>query len=364
MSRHLASIRTVKAIDPIPGRDRIVLATVDGWHVIVRKDEYQVGDMCVYIEPDSVLPEREEFEFLRSKNFTIKTMKMAGVISQGICFPLSILTQNKNHYHVGDDVTEELGITHCVENADDVEPAKTVTHHNTNRLMRYGWYRKLYLLRHPKQVKGFPDFISKTDEERIQNCPWVLEDKDKIWIATEKVDGTSMTVAMVKHKRHIIPDAYEFIVCSRNRRLSDEDDGSHYWKVVKKYDIENVLKKIINVYDLDWVALQGEVIGPKIQGNKYHVSDVDFYVFNMIWPTGRKPSDVSKGLIENYGLKHVPLVTGYIRLPNTVDDVLAMAHDESEIGDTIREGLVFRDYDGRGSFKAVDPEFLLKYNAG
>jgi RNA ligase (TIGR02306 family) len=89
--RKLASIKIIKAILPIEGRDKIVLAIVDGWSVIVKKDEFQAGDKCVYCEIDSVMPELEQFEFLRSKKFRIKTMKMAGVISQGICFPLSIL---------------------------------------------------------------------------------------------------------------------------------------------------------------------------------------------------------------------------------------------------------------------------------
>ncbi|MBQ7171918.1 MAG: hypothetical protein IJR89_06555 [Clostridia bacterium] len=88
--RQLASIKTVSNLLPIEGRDRIELAVIDGWSVIVKKDEFKIGDKCVYIEIDSVLPEREEFEFLRSKNFRIKTMKMAGVVSCGICFPLSI----------------------------------------------------------------------------------------------------------------------------------------------------------------------------------------------------------------------------------------------------------------------------------
>lgn len=89
--RTLASIKTISDILPIESKDRIVLAMVDGWSVIVKKDEFHIGDSCVYVEIDSVLPEKPEFEFLRSKNFRIKTMKMAGVISQGICFPLSIL---------------------------------------------------------------------------------------------------------------------------------------------------------------------------------------------------------------------------------------------------------------------------------
>lgn len=106
--RTLASIKEIAALHPIEGKDRIELAVIDGWSVIVKKNEFQVGDRCVYCEIDSVLPEKPEFEFLRNKNFRIKTMKMGGVISQGICFPLSILPESE--YKVGDDVTDIMGV--------------------------------------------------------------------------------------------------------------------------------------------------------------------------------------------------------------------------------------------------------------
>ena len=92
--RQLASIKEVKDIIPIEGKDRIELAIIDGWSVIIKKDEFKVGDKCIYVEIDSVMPDRPEFDFLRGKNFRIKTMKMAGVISQGICFPTTLLKKD------------------------------------------------------------------------------------------------------------------------------------------------------------------------------------------------------------------------------------------------------------------------------
>lgn len=89
--RKLASIQRITALEPIPEKDKIELATVLGWRVIVQKGLYDVGDLCVYCEPDSVMPEKPEFEFLRPKKFKIKVMKMAGVYSSGICFPVDIL---------------------------------------------------------------------------------------------------------------------------------------------------------------------------------------------------------------------------------------------------------------------------------
>ena len=119
--RKLATIREITEIQPIEGRDRIVLATVDGWHVIVTKEDFNVGTKCVYCEIDSVLPEKPEFEFLRSKKFRIRTMKMAGVISQGICFPLSILPVKKDgsEYEIGEDVTDIIGVKQYEETMDN-----------------------------------------------------------------------------------------------------------------------------------------------------------------------------------------------------------------------------------------------------
>lgn len=94
--RKLASIQTISEIHPIEGKDRIVLATVEGWHIIVQKSDFKVGDKCVLIEIDSVLPETPWFEFLRPKKFKIKTLKLSNTVSQGIAFPLSIFENYGN----------------------------------------------------------------------------------------------------------------------------------------------------------------------------------------------------------------------------------------------------------------------------
>jgi len=165
--RKLASIQRIKAIEPIPNADAIVKATVLGWQVVVKKDEFTVGDFCVYAEIDSVFPEKPEFEFLRNKHFRIRTVKMRGQISQGICFPLSILPQD---IPIGEgyDVTEALGIVKY----EPPIPSDLVG-----------------------VVKGmFPSFIPKTDETRVQVLQELLDEhQGKACYVTEKVDGTSAT---------------------------------------------------------------------------------------------------------------------------------------------------------------------------
>ena len=362
MSRKLAHIEKIEWIKPIEGKDRIVVAGVLGWTVIVQKSDYNVGDKCVFCEIDSVFPEKPEFEFLRSKKFRIKTMKMSGVLSQGICFPLSMLPDG--NYEIGDDVTELMGITQYEQTKDKEddtnEPNMAVPKKKYPRcLMRMSWFRKLVLPK--KQAKGFPSFISKTDETRIQNAPFYL-DMDCRWVATEKVDGQSgsFTLQRIKGRHFWNKDTYDFAVCSRNLRKWKKDTSS-FWSVAEKYNIEEVLHKLIG--DNEWVAIQGECVAPNVQGNKYKVKDPDLYVFNLIYPSGRIGSVEAKKIIAEHGLKFVPIIDEEVSIKGmTVPEVLEYATGKSQLYDTLREGIVFRSLDGKQSFKAVSPEFLIKHN--
>lgn len=358
--RALAHIEKIDWIKPIEGKDRIALAGVLGWTVIIQKSDYEIGQKCVFCEIDSVFPEKPEFEFLRSKKFRIKTMKMSGVLSQGICFPLSILPEG--NYEIGDDVTDIIGITQYEptmdkEEVNDTENEKTVKKY-PNFFMRWAWFRKLVLSK--KQSKGFPSFISKTDETRIQNAPFYLE-TDCNYVATEKVDGQSgsFTLQRVKGKHFWNKDTYDFAVCSRNLRKWKKDTSS-FWSVAEKYNIEQILHQLIG--DNEWVAIQGECVASNVQGNKYKVTEPDLYVFNLIYPSGRVGSVEAKKIVGEYGLKFVPIIDESVNLKGmSVADVLKYATGKSQLYDTLREGIVFRSLDGKQSFKAVSPEFLIKH---
>jgi len=355
LSRKLASIRTITDVLPIEGRDRIELAAIDGWQVIVKKDEFQIGDKCIYCEIDSVLPEKDEFEFLRSKKFRIRTMKMAGVISQGICFPMSMLPEGK--YEVNDDVTKLMGVTQYTGTMDietDVNLHKAKKRY-PKFLMRMGWFRKLVLPK--KQAKGFPSFVSKTDETRIQNAPFYLKSENE-WVATEKLDGQSGTF-FVKKVKGLFKSKYDFGVCSRNLRKFKEDNSS-FWSVAKRYGIKDIL--LNSVGSDDFLAIQGECLASNVQGNKYKVTEPDLYVFNVITPSGRMGTEEAKAWCDENGLKFVPILDTRYVTPNSVSEILEYAHAKSKLYDTLREGVVFRSKDGKQSFKAVDPLFLLKHD--
>src|ERR1044072_3418313 len=215
--RTLASIPRIKNIEPIANADSIVKATVLGWQLVIKKDEFKPGDLCVYVEIDSILPDKQEFEFLRNKNFRIRTIKMRGQVSQGICFPLNILPDNIQ-VEEGVDVTEVLNIV-------KYEPPVPV---NMQGIMK-GW---------------FPSFIPKTDETRVQVLQELLDiHKGSLCYITEKLDGTSVT--------YFIKDGV-FGVCSRNLELEENEDNL-YWKTARQFNIEEKLRSVgCNI------AIQGE----------------------------------------------------------------------------------------------------------
>ena len=357
MERKLASIQKIINLEPIQGRDRIELASVLGWKVIVGKGDFKVGDLCVYIEIDSVLPDRPEFEQARKRSNRIRTMKMAGVYSQGIVYPLTILpnmidnhTISYNQYHEGDDVTVLLGITKYDEYAGE-EPVKV------SKKSKYNWFQRIWYHIfgfHQRKKGGFTNLVSKTDEVRIQNIPDALQNKEPV-VVTEKIDGCSMTATIEKTFF-----GNKFNLYSRNLCLSKDD--SHYWKAATMYDLEDRMNLMMDEIGCKWLAIQGEVIGPSIQKNPYKVKDVDFFVFNIITPEGRMGTLQMATLCYQYGLGYVPILDGEYILPDTVDDMLKYATGPSLLNpDVLREGVVIRSKDGQKSFKAVSPEYLVKH---
>lgn len=375
--RKLAHIEKIEWKRPIEGADRIELVGVLGWQCIAKKDEFNVGDPCVYIEIDSIVDkDNPDFAFLEPKHYRIKTQKMRGVISQGIVFPTSILHTTKQ-YAIGDDVTEVLKI---IQVEDEIPKAKPVDKLQSLKqrhkklcknkvfmwLMRFKWSRELTfkLLIPKKKPKNFPDWIVKTDETRLQNMPFVLETyKDKPMIVTEKLDGTSTSFGLRKEKKR----KYDFAVCSRNVRQEDVNqkcfyDDNVYHEIAIKYNIKDVLMKLMERFNATTVVLQGETIGEAIQNNKYGLKGRDFYAFNLVIDGQKIDSAIAIDIVKECGIKWVPIISAKFTLLPTVDEMIAYADGQSVLCDTLREGLVIRDHDNTVSFKCISNKFLLKHN--
>jgi len=353
--RKLASIREIADIKPIQNADAIEVAVVDGWECVVKKSEgFKAGDHVVYIEIDSIVPDKPEFEFLRDRKFRVRTIKLRGQVSQGLVLPLNILPDKK--YKLDEDVTNILGVTKYDPQA---EQEKKLFESSQNKiknpliklLLRFSWFRKLYIK--PKKG-GFPTWIVKTDEERIQNKTKMFgieKDLGTKFIVTEKLDGQSATYYLEKVGRK-----YKFGVCSRNINLTTPDNSS-YWTVAKQFNIENVLKSLIG--DNDKIVLQGEIIGTGIQGNKYKVDGYDFYAFNLTYPNRKIPTTEMVEILHKYEIKSVPILNTGLELKDSIPEMVEYAKGKSTLLNTKREGVVMRNYLRDISFKVINPEFLL-----
>lgn len=378
--RALAHIEKVTNIRHIEGADNIEQCYILGWNLICKKGEFKEGDPCVYIEIDSKVPEREEFEFLRTKGFKVKTMKLGkfNCISQGLALPQSVFKE-LNGLEEGTDVTDLLGIKYSVEE-DNIRKSngnpnakyksmkarhpKFFSNKFVKKLMKHEWFRKLifvFLGRKKDKPKEFPSFVSKTDEERVENQPWRVGDGNT-YVATEKLDGTSCTYALEKKGKN----KFEFYVCSRNVRQQDEKqkcyhDHNIYWDLAFKYDIERHLRDFLHDNsELEWVCIQGEGVG-SVQGNPLKLVEDDLYIFNFKDSvSGRWSSDAGKMLIEEWGMKWVPIL-GTVQMPDTMEELKELATGKSAVNSNVmREGLVYRSLDGKDSFKNVSREYLLK----
>lgn len=380
--RALAYIQHVTNIRPIEGADNIEQCNVLGWNLICKKGEFHEGDPCVYIEIDSKVPEREEFEFLRAKGFKVKTMKLGkfNCISQGLAMPQSAFKELVG-LSEGTDVTDILGIKYSVQednarkgNGDPNAKYKSMAARHkkifkkkwARWMMRRSWGRKIMFFFFGKKrdnPRGFPTFVSKTDEERVENQPWRIGD-GKTYLATEKLDGTSCTYALERKGRN----KFEFYVCSRNVRQQDEKqecyhDHNIYWDLAFKYNIEQHLKDFLNQFSqLQWVCIQGEGVG-SVQGNPLKLTEDDLYVFNFKESqTGRWSSMAGAGQVREWGMKWVPIL-GEVQMPDTMEELKVLATGKSKVNpDVMREGIVYRSLDGSDSFKNVSREYLLKHN--
>ena len=350
--RKLASVRTISDISPIENADNIVCATVDGWKVVTQKsNNFKPGDLVVYFEIDSFLPVTEKFEFLRKSSFKVmegkegfrlKTIRLRGQISQGLILPMSeFFTLNENGFWTtpggivledGDDLTEYLGVLK---------------------------YEKALASSLSGIAKGnFPSFIQKTDQERVQNIYKYFFRDEWSYIEFEttlKLDGSSMTV--------YYKDGYVG-VCSRNLDLL-EDDTNSFWKMAKDSNLINSLA----AYGKNF-AIQGELMGPGIQGNREKFDSLKFFVFDVFDIDKFEyldPFDRDDVLIDlrDCGAKidQVPRTKpcGYAMLSDykSLDDMLAYAERPS-INASVAEGVVFKSMKGpRKSFKIISNKFLM-----
>ena len=366
-NRALATIRRVAEKRPIEGADRIEAVRIDGWWVVSQKNLYEVGDLVVYFEIDSWIPHeiapfltregKEPKDYNGVPGQRLKTIRLRGQLSQGLILPLTdVKLANAKE---GDNVTEALNIQ---------------------------LWEKPVPAQLRGQVKGsFPThIIPKTDQERIQNIPKILEDQDTAYEITVKYDGTSLTVFF---SEELGPG-----ICSRNIRFKVNEQNKQNNLYVKTALNTGLYDAVVQYYELTGrqIAVQAEIVGPKIQDNRMHFEDTKVIVFD-IWDINKQeyllPLDRLMTILtlqdffnawiylaevfENYK----PLTSYNLRnlQIKTVEDIIAFAEKPKDFNqdfegmapyrkdDCILEGFVFKAFDGSKSFKVINNNYLLKY---
>lgn len=369
--RSLTTLREVKEIHSMKNADRIQLAVIDGWTAIVKKGEFEEGDIGVFFEIDSFLPAADErFEFLTARGtktvdgeerVRIRTQRMRGELSQGLFMPLSMFPEVE-------DKVKELGITlnEAMDEGTDFSELLNVTKYERPEPKA------------PNASGNFPSFLQKTDENRIQNVYGKFSNNytDIMFYPTLKLDGSSTTVAFVDSETYkemykadedsivttsTIDDVeYHVIVCSRNLQIKNDED-SHFIKALTN---GNVFEKIVEMgkYLGRSIAIQGECMGPGIQGNPEQFSGFRFYAFN-IWDIEKRdyiPYDISMSLFEDFEVLQVPNIDAPFkpfRQFETIQELLKYS-DGKSINAAKREGIVYKS-SGNLSFKVISNDWLL-----
>ena len=323
------------------------------------------------------------------KHYKVKTQKYTFggkglMISQGLLMSFEDFGWDINAYEVGDFLTETLGVKYSVvednKRKASVDKYKRMAQRHaklfkTNKLVQWlyarTWGKKLLFLflgnKRDKKAAFWPSWVVKTDEERVQNLPQLFPPDDTEWFVTEKVDGTSTTFTMKRLKRN----KYEFYVCSRNVCFDKPEkeeklfyETNVYTEMAIKYNAEEVLKNILEEYkDIEFVTIQGETYGKSVQQRDYHMNNVDFKAFNLIF--GYKNGTVKRfnpkemtEILDLYNIPCVPILDEHFKLPSSIDEMVAYADGDSVIDGDYREGVVLRTADGVNSFKAVSNYYL------
>lgn len=340
-TRKLASIQRIEDLTPILGADAILQSRVLGWTQVVRLDEVEAfrasGNLCVFFEIDAQLPDGPAWsEFMRKHQFVVRTVRLRGVLAQGLALPVSILGDGPVP-PVGTDVAERLGVVHYEREVPD----------------------------DPRISGPFPPLVPKTGELRLQSYPGILDDiRGHAFYVTTKIDGVSGTFYQPL-------DGGPLVACQRNWSAAPGDHP--IWRVVDRYRLKERIPP--------GFAVQGELAGPGVPGkkNRLGLSQMELFVFN-VYDVRR---DYFLGYYElvdfclAHDLRMVPVervVDGpsaetYV---HTLEEWLRAAQGYYVGTSTRKEGIVVRTLapvrsaalgGARLSFKVINNDFLLKEQA-
>jgi len=322
-TRKLVTRKLINKITPLENSDFLEVLEIGGWKIVNKKNQFKVGDTVIYVEVDSILPISPQYDFLRRtsyynsnniEGYRIRTIKLRGHISQGLVLPIELVGDVPED----EDLTELLGVV-------KYEPTKN---YDTSEL------------------KEFPNYLIKTSAKRCQNVDFEDLVNTKFFV-TEKLDGASITIS-IKNK--------VFSVCSRNMEVLE--GNNIYWDIVRKHNLKEKFE------NLDYnFSIQGELVGPKIQNNKYKLKETELFVFNLydIDDMVSLPAYLARSFAKELGLQYVPVISeSYFVETDCADifELISKADGMSALTSTLREGLVL--HSTKGKFKVISNKYLLR----
>lgn len=364
MARKLVTLRKVKEINPIKNADMIERLTVDGWNVVSKKDDFEVGDVGVFFEVDSGLPvEDTRYDFLSkggSKEFhgkqvyRIRTMRLRGVISQGLLKPLSEYPEIENYL-----LTNNNSIDEAIEERLDF-----------SELLDVIKYEPPMKVRGADAAGNFPYWIRKTEQERINNVYDIMhcDHQHDEFVATLKMDGSSTTVAYITDSEKfydtlpVDDHGGQLFVCSRNQTL--KDGNSAYHLAVENINLYDKLKSY-HMRTGRQVAVQGELLGTGVQGTREKIYNYTIHVFSLFDIDNQVylPWDEVETFCNELSIPHVKVLGRFKPFEkfSSVDDFIDYANGIEPVYADIPEGVVFHEVNGVTSFKAISTHYLLKF---
>lgn len=309
----LASIETVRNVRRHPNADRLDLTEILGWQTITKRGEFQPGDRCVFVVIDTILPPAPWSAFLADKKASdkpirLRTVKLRGEFSQGLALPLSVLPEHVQGWQDGADVGGELGI-------------------------------KKYEKDIPAILSGeakatFPTHIApRTDEDNgLSHTDIVYSMRMEDIDVTLKLDGSSCTI-IYNHAEGIVH------VCSRNLSLV-ENEKNGFWRAAR--DLKFDKDAFFPGYDGN-IILQGELMGPGVQGNQLELSKPTLYLYQLRTQHGGWfPYSQLMFHAETLGAKVVPLIVKMMAGDWTLDKLQHLADGQVLPNGKPAEGIVVR----------------------
>lgn len=313
-STHRAEVIKIDRVEPHPNADTLGIVKVWGYSVCVRLQDWKEGDIAVYVQPDSILPDKPEYAFLDGK-LRIKVKKLRGVVSQGLLLPAPA------GMLPGEDAAGVLGITRYEPPLPGVNTSSP-------------------------DSPNPPDIICPVyDVENWYRYQYAFTEGEKV-IITEKIHGASA---------RFYNDGQTIHVGSRKRWVLN--DGKNAWSQA----LNNCPWLVDWLKRFSGYVVYGEIFGP-IQDLKYDRKETDLRVFDVYHAkTGSFINfceDFTKDLL------WVPVLA-----EGSYSDDLATAFSEgqSTLGGCIREGVVIRSLYpsfhpeiGRKILKVVSNEYLQR----